>query len=131
MIMLNEPMSRPRNGIVALENELLVRDFVDCFNHGTIEHLAQFLHPAIVYRASDGPAMRGRALVLAAMAKTRMTFEEVEVVLRSVGLSEERVLVEFGIQLAVGGEVPRWRTGFASFQLRDHLIAEWRQMHAS
>ncbi|OII06975.1 nuclear transport factor 2 family protein [Curtobacterium sp. MCBA15_008] len=129
--MLNEPMSRPRNGIVALENELLVRDFVDHFNRGSIEQLAQFLHPSIIYRASDGPSMRGRALVLASIAKTRQTFDQIEVVLRAVGLSEENVLVEFGIQLATGGGMPRWRTGFASFQLRDHLIAEWRQMHAA
>lgn len=129
--MLNEPISRPRNGIIALENELLVRDFVDHFNRGTIEQLAQFLHPNITYRASDGPALRGRAAVLASIAKARYLFTHIEVVLRAVGLAEEVVLVEFGIQLGAAGSMPRWRTGFASFELRDHLIAEWRQMHAS
>lgn len=129
--MLNEPISRPRNGIVALENELLVRDFVDHFNRGSIEQLAQFLHPNVLYRASNGPAVRGRVLVLASIAKSRQTFSHIEVVLRAVGLAEGTVLVEFGIQLAEPGTMPRWRTGFASFAMRDNLIAEWRQIHAA
>lgn len=124
--------SRPdgAGSIIALENELLVRDFIDLLNDGAVSELRGFLHPDVQYRASSAPAVSGCDLVLALLQQFLDAFEHVRFRIQTIGLAERIVLVQHLLELQLPGDDRYQLDSFASFELRDYQIVRWQQVHA-
>ena len=117
------------SGIVALENELLVRDFIDLLNDGAVNEMRTFLHPDVTYRAASADVVVGCDAVLAIVRQFLDAFEHVHFRVQSVGLAERIVLVQHHLHVQLPGENVHRLDSFAKFELDGYRIIHWQQVH--
>lgn len=117
-------------GVVALENELIVRDFIDLLNVGAVDEMRSFLHPQVTYRSAESTTVTGCEAVLQIVRHFVTAFSQLRYDIRAVGLAEHAVLVEHGLQVRLPGEALHQLDAFASFELENFQIRRWQQVHA-
>lgn len=127
--MLDESQSRRQRGVVALENELVVRDFIDLFNDGAIDEMRDFLHPDVTYQSASAPPISGCDAVLSAVRQLLEAFEQIHFRVQAVGLSERTVIVQHHLHLQLPGEDVHRVESFAKFDLDAFRIIHWQQVH--
>lgn len=117
------------SGIAQLENELLIRDFVDRFSDGDLEALEPLIHPHVVYQPSSTRAIYGREGVMEMCRDIHRSFHSVRMNLVHVAVSGSSVITEQSLRLALRDEEPHCLMSFASYDLEQFQIVGWRQLH--
>jgi limonene-1,2-epoxide hydrolase len=117
------------SGIAQLENELLIRDFVDRFSDGDLVALEPLIHPHIVYQPSSTRAIYGRKGVMEMCRDIHQSFQSVRMNLLHVAASGSSVITEQTLRLTLVDEEPHCLISFASYDLQDFQIVGWRQLH--
>ena len=122
-----EPLFR---GITRLENELVVRDFVQVFGSGDARALEPFLHRDVRFSGMDGATASGRRAVVAVCEQIFTVFPVFTVDVVRIASVDASVLVEEELGVVLGhGAVTRTLPGFASFEIDDFQIVSWHQVH--
>lgn len=117
------------SGIAQLENELLIRDFVDRFSDGDLEALELLLHPHVVYQPSSTRAIYGRDGVMEMCRDIHRSFRSVRMNLLHVAVSGSSVVTEQALRLSLHDEEPHCLMSFATYDLESFRIVGWRQLH--
>lgn len=112
----------------AIENELVVRDFLENFTSRDVTQLAPFLDPDVVYQPRTCSRIRGRAEVLRLCEAILESFEVFEFVPRTIACSGAVVMLDQTLRVRFPGEDERVLMSFACFELRDFQIVSWRQL---
>jgi len=116
-------------GVAMIENELVVRDFLDVWSARDSTQLIPFLHPEVVYSASTWQEVAGRPQVLGMCDEIHRAFAEIRVALVTIAVVGSTVLTEQALHLRLPGEEGRWVRCFASYEIRASQIVTWRQLH--
>jgi len=128
-----EPIYERPNGIICLERELLVRDFVAALNErrfGRGSTIEMLLHEDIVYRPSVGRCVRGREEVMRMCGDVNDAFEAFIMSVDWIIAEHEIVLVEHTTWAKLETTQIQEIMGFSSFRFQNDLIVEWHQVHA-
>ncbi|WP_314146032.1 nuclear transport factor 2 family protein [uncultured Leifsonia sp.] len=116
-------------GITRIENELLIRDFLEVMSLRDAQAMDPFLHPEVRF---TGPSseVEGKTAVLdlcRELFDTLSTFEVKAVVMSSV---EQFVLVEEVVWVSFDAACRAHSLmGFASFEIVNYQVINWRQLH--
>ena len=122
-----EPLFR---GITRLENELLVRDFVEVLTVGDARALEPFLHRDVKFSGMAGACATGKHAVLSVCEQIFAEFPVFTVDVVAIASVDSSVLVEEELRVGLrGGVVTRRLSGFASFGIEDFQILSWHQVH--
>ena len=115
----------------ALENELIVRGFIDVWNDRNARGLTPFLHHQIRFRGMGDATARGRHSVLRVCSEIFAAFDPIRIEIVEVQAVDRCVFVEELLQLAQRdtGAQPLALSGFASFTIQADMIVSWRQFH--
>jgi limonene-1,2-epoxide hydrolase len=113
----------------SIENELVVRDFLDNFRSRDVAQLVPFLDADVVYQPSACSRIRGRTEVLRLCAAVLGNFEVFEFVPQRIATNGSTVLLDQALRVRFPGEDERILMSFACFELRDFQITSWRQLH--
>jgi limonene-1,2-epoxide hydrolase len=117
-------------GITRIENELLVRDFLDVLNLRDLHGLDPFLHSDVRFNGSSSSEAVGKPAVLHVCAQVFDNFPVFEVQTLVMTSVDRFVLVEEAVRAAPeDGCNPVVLMGFASFEIVDYQIVNWRQLH--
>ena len=112
----------------SLENELVVRDFLDNFRARDLDQLVPFLDTDVVYQPATCRQIRGRAAVLQLCAAILESFEVFDIVPDRVASSGSIVMLDQTIHVRFPGEPERTLMSLACFEVRDFQITAWRQL---
>lgn len=115
----------------AIENELVVRDFLDNFAHGDVTQLVPFLRTDVTYQPSSCSRVQGRDAVLRLCAAIMDGFEVFEFIPVHVATCDATVLVEQTLHFRFPGQPDRELISFARFDVIGAQISLWRQLHGS
>jgi len=125
--MFDETRNSTFRGIARLENELLVRDFIEVMNGRDVSALTPFLHREVQYQGRDGQAVLGSRAVLALFARFVQRFPEFEVRIHTINCVEQAVLVDETLRASTSSG--RSATpAFAAFLIKDYQIIGWNQL---
>jgi limonene-1,2-epoxide hydrolase len=112
----------------SIENELVVRDFLDNVKSRDVAQLVPFLGSDVVYQPNSWSRIRGRAEVLRLCEAIFGRFEVFEFVPIKVATCESMVMLDQTLHVRFPGEMERVLMSFASFEVRDFQIVSWRQL---
>lgn len=112
----------------AIENELVVRDFLDNFRSRDVAQLAPFLDPDVVYQPSTCSRISGRTEVLRLCAAILENFEVFEFIPRRVAARGSTVMLEQTLRVRFPGAAERVLMSFACFEVHGYQIRSWRQL---
>lgn len=115
-------------GIAAAENELIVRDFLDVWSTDA-RFLEPFFHHDVVYSAASTQTIRGRRDVVRMCLDVRAAFCEHSTRIVSLAVVGATVLTEQRLSLGLLGHPTQEVVSFASYEIRDHQIMTWTQLH--
>ncbi|MBF4613436.1 limonene-1,2-epoxide hydrolase family protein [Curtobacterium sp. VKM Ac-1376] len=113
----------------SVENELVVRDFLDNLRARDVEQLAPFLDADVVYQPSTCGRVHGRAEVLGVCRTIVDRFERFEFIPNRVAVSGPVVLLDQTLLIRFPGGADRTLMSFACFEVHDFQITSWRQLH--
>ena len=117
-------------GISRLENELLVRDFLEVVSYGDVTAFGPFLHREIEYRVGSEPAVLGSRAVLRFCEQFALAFPDFEVRIETMSSVDQTVIVEESVVAATpGGCKGHPIAAFASFRILDYQIVSWHQVY--
>lgn len=126
---MSEPLDEAVAKITAaIENELVVRDFLENFRAREVEQLVPFLDADVVYQPSTCGSVRGRAEVLRLCQAILEAFELFEIIPNRVVASGSVVLLDQTLRVRFPGEDERALMSFACFEVHDFQITSWRQL---
>lgn len=118
-------------GIARLENEMLVRDFLEVLACGENSSLAPFLHREVRFRIGTEPELVGSRAVLLYCERFAHAFPRLRLRIDALSCDDDTVLVEESVGMGFGERREfATVTAFASFRIRDYQIANWRQVYA-
>jgi limonene-1,2-epoxide hydrolase len=109
-----------------MDNDTLVRDFVDAFNTKDASRLAAFLHPDVVFQNYGEPEVRGLDAVVAIWRGVFRNFAEVKFSTVNQAVNGDVVLAEQVHGLALPGGPLAPIMNLAVYEIRDGKIAAWR-----
>lgn len=115
------------NGILALEHELLTRDFLDLLGTGHLSELRPFLAPTVTFRTTAGTRADGVNDVLSMIRHLIEAFGSFRVRTTAAVVSGAVVTAEIIVEIGFLDEPPQQLVGFSTFCVRDYLITEWQQ----
>jgi len=113
----------------AMEEELVVRDFLSNLGNRDATQLEPFLSTDVVYEPSARSRVRGRQNVVRMCQDIFDGFETYAITPMNVAVSGRVVLVEQTLQLGLEGMPVYTLLSFASFEIIDFQIVAWRQLH--
>lgn len=113
---------------VSIENELVVRDFLDNFRAREVEQLVPFLDADVVYQPSTCSRVHGRTEVLRLCQAILESFELFEIVPNRVATSGSMVLLDQTLRIRFPGEAERTLMSLACFEVHHFQITSWRQL---
>ncbi|PPF16812.1 MULTISPECIES: nuclear transport factor 2 family protein [unclassified Rathayibacter] len=116
-------------GVAMIENELVVRDFLEVWGARDSRQLIPFLHPEVVYSASSSQEIAGRARVLEMCDEVHRAFTEIRIALVTIAVAGSVVLTEHALHLRSDTGEGHWLRCFGSYELRGEQIVTWRQLH--
>jgi limonene-1,2-epoxide hydrolase len=111
----------------AIENELVVRDFLDNFANRDVTQLAPFLSTDVTYQPSSCSRVLGRDAVLRLCGAIIDGFEVFEFLPNRVATCGSTVLVEQTLRFRLPGQPDRELISFARFDVIGAQISMWRQ----
>jgi limonene-1,2-epoxide hydrolase len=113
----------------AMEEELVVRDFLSNLGNRDATQLEPFLSPDVVYEPSARARVRGRQNVTRMCQDIFDGFETYAITPKNVAVCGRVVLVEQTLRLGIEGMPVYDLLSFASFEIVDFQIVAWRQLH--
>jgi limonene-1,2-epoxide hydrolase len=117
-------------GITRIENELLVRDFLEVLSMRDAAALDPFLHPDVRFNGSSTSQAAGKAAVLHVCEQLFANFPVYEVQAVAMSSVGRVVLVEEAVRVSIDASCnAHWLIGFASFEVVGYQIVSWRQLH--
>jgi limonene-1,2-epoxide hydrolase len=111
---------------MSIDNDTLVRDFVEAFNAKDSDRLAPFLHPDVVFQAYGDSEVRGRDAVLQVWKGVFGSFEEVEFETVHQAVNGDVVIAEQIHGLGLPGRKVAPVMNMAIYEIRDGAIVAWR-----
>ena len=123
---LNDALSK---WTTAIEEELVVRDFLANVGNRDLRQLEPFLSPDVVYEPSANERVLGRHDVLRMCQSIFDGFETFTITPTHVAVSGTVVLVEQILRLGLIGKPVCELLSFASFEITGFQIVAWRQLH--
>jgi limonene-1,2-epoxide hydrolase len=112
--------------MAAVDNDTLVRDFVEAFNTKDADRLAPFLHEDIVFSNYGDGEVRGRDQVVQVWKGVFSNFEQVRFETVHQAVDRDVVIAEqiHGLALPCGPLAPIMN--MAVYEISDGTIAAWR-----
>ncbi|GAA2853463.1 hypothetical protein GCM10010517_11310 [Streptosporangium fragile] len=109
-----------------IDNDTLVREFVEAFNTKNTDRLAPYLHPDVLFHNYGEDEVRGRDAVLRVWKHVFGTFEQVRFETVHQAVNDDVVIAEQVHGLALPGRSPAPVMNMAVYEIRDGKIAAWR-----
>ena len=113
----------------AIEEELVVRDFLSNIGNRDARQLEPFLSADVVYEPNRCECVRGRRNVLRMCENIFDGFETFTITPTNVAATGRVVLVEQTLRLGIAGEPVCELLSFASFEISAFQIVTWRLIH--
>ena len=113
----------------AIEDELVVRDFLANVGNRDALQLEPFLSADVVYEPNAYERVRGRHDVLRMCQSLFDGFETFTITPNHVAVSGTVVLVEQKLRIGLPGQPACELLSFASFEIAAFQIVAWRQLH--
>ncbi|MCI2421705.1 nuclear transport factor 2 family protein [Saccharopolyspora sp. K220] len=111
---------------MSIDNDTLVREFVAAFNTRDTDHLADYLHPDVVFRNYGEDEVHGRDALLRVWKQVFANFEQVEFETVHQAVNGDVVIAEQIHGLALPGRPLAPVMNMAVYEIRDGKIAAWR-----
>jgi limonene-1,2-epoxide hydrolase len=116
-------------GITRMENELLVRDFMEMVSLGEPTALEPFLHRDVKFSGSAGAQAVGKGSVIRLCQLFTQAFFAFELKVVTIASVGDTVLVEQTAHVRVDEQCHRHALmGFAALDVVDFQIVSWRQL---
>ncbi|MFE0631883.1 nuclear transport factor 2 family protein [Streptomyces sp. NPDC058864] len=109
-----------------VDNDTLVRAFVEAFSTKDADRLLPFLHPDVVFRNYGDEEIRGRDALLEMWSNVFRTFERIEFETVHQAVNGDIVIAEQVHGLALPGGPLAPVMNMAVYEIRDGSIAAWR-----
>ncbi|WFE49766.1 nuclear transport factor 2 family protein [Micromonospora sp. WMMD1155] len=110
----------------AMDNDNLVREFVEAFNTKDAEKVGTFLHPDVVFENYGETPVKGRDNVVQVWEGVFRTFAQVKFETVNQAVNDDVVLAEQVHGLALPGGKLAPIMNLAVYEIRDGKIAAWR-----
>ncbi|WUD77035.1 nuclear transport factor 2 family protein [Streptomyces sp. NBC_00510] len=111
---------------MSVDNDTLVRTFVEAFNTKDTDRLLPFLHTDVVFRNYGDDEIRGRDALLEMWRNVFGTFEQVRFETVHQAVNGDIVIAEQVHGLALPGGPLAPVMNMAVYEVRDGRIAAWR-----
>ncbi|MEU4097231.1 nuclear transport factor 2 family protein [Streptomyces sp. NPDC026673] len=111
---------------MSVDNDTLVRAFVEAFATKDTDRLLPFLHTDVVFRNYGDDEIRGRDALLEMWRNVFDTFEQVSFETVHQAVNGDVVIAEQVHGLGLPGRAPAPVMNLAVYELREGRIAAWR-----
>ena len=115
-----------KGAAMSVDNDKLVRELVDSFEHKDVRRLERFFHPDVVFRNYGDDEIHGREALLRVWDGVFSRFEIVRFETAHQAVNEDVVLAEQIHHLGLAGGPVAPIMNLAVYEVRDGLIAAWR-----
>jgi limonene-1,2-epoxide hydrolase len=111
---------------MSVDNDTLVRDFMNVFERKDADLLVPFLHPRIVFRNYGDAELVGSTAVVEMWRGVFANFDKVRFETLNQAVNGEVVIAEQIHGLGLPGRPVAPIVNMAVYEIRDGLIAAWR-----
>jgi limonene-1,2-epoxide hydrolase len=109
-----------------MDNDTLVREFVDAFSTKDADNLTQYLHPEVVFQGYGDAETRGRDAVVQLWKGVFANFAQVKFETVHQAVNGDVVIAEQVHGLGLPGRPLAPIMNMAVYEIRDGKIAAWR-----
>ncbi|GAA3475755.1 nuclear transport factor 2 family protein [Streptomyces yanii] len=110
----------------AIDNDTVIKEFIDLFAQQDATTLAPYLDQDIVFENYGSPVVKGRENVVSLWAEVFSTMERVEFTTLNQAVNGDIVIAEQIHGLALPGRPFAPIKNMAVYRMRDGRIVEWR-----